>query len=147
MTCSSHNNDAQYLDIGDVDLVYFDTPYISSKGVGTDYLDFYHFLEGVADYSNWGEKINPNYKHIPIKYSRKTPWTDKEKIDLEFAKLIRKYQNSKIVISYRQDGIPTIEMLHNILAEYKNDVYEIYSRDYKYVLSNSATKEVLLIGV
>ncbi|MDR2251707.1 MAG: hypothetical protein LBD98_02595, partial [Endomicrobium sp.] len=52
--CISYNNDAQKLDIENVDMVYFDTPYISSKGVGTDYLDFYHFLEGIADYSNWG---------------------------------------------------------------------------------------------
>ena len=31
---------------GEYDLVYIDTPYISKSGVGVDYLDFYHFLEG-----------------------------------------------------------------------------------------------------
>jgi adenine-specific DNA methylase len=145
--CISYNNDAQKLDIENVDMVYFDTPYISSKGVGTDYLDFYHFLEGIADYSNWGEKINRNYKHIPIKRDGKCPWTDKDNITAEFEKLIKKYQNSKIVISYRNDGIPSIEKLHEILSKYKDIVYEVYSRDYKYALSNSDTKEVLIIGL
>ena len=28
----------------DYDLVYIDTPYISQKGGGVDYHDFYHFL-------------------------------------------------------------------------------------------------------
>ena len=145
--CVSHNNDAQKLDIEDMDLVYFDTPYISSKGTGTDYLDFYHFLEGIADYSNWENKINKNYKHIPIKRDKRCPWTDKNRIISEFERLIKKYKNSKIVISYRKDGIPSIETLHNILRKYKNNVYEIYSRDYKYALSNSDTKEVLIIGI
>jgi len=30
---------------GEFDLVYVDTPYISSRGVALDYLSFYHFLE------------------------------------------------------------------------------------------------------
>ncbi|GAI19003.1 unnamed protein product, partial [marine sediment metagenome] len=39
------------LDIPDAfNLVYIDTPYISSKGVGVDYFDFYHFLEGITIY-------------------------------------------------------------------------------------------------
>jgi len=40
------------------DLVYFDTPYISDKGVGVDYLDFYHFLEGIVNYDNWPNLID-----------------------------------------------------------------------------------------
>jgi hypothetical protein len=43
-SCISYNNDTQELDIENVDMVYFDISYISSKVVGTDYLDFYHFL-------------------------------------------------------------------------------------------------------
>jgi adenine-specific DNA methylase len=35
----------------DVDLVYIDTPYISKEGVDVDYLDFYHFLKGIVNYS------------------------------------------------------------------------------------------------
>jgi adenine-specific DNA-methyltransferase len=51
---NSKKNECFNLDIFDVkgkfDLVYIDTPYISGKGMGTDYLGFYHFLEGLVNY-------------------------------------------------------------------------------------------------
>jgi len=34
------------------DLVYIDTPYISAKGIGVNYFDFYHFLEGIVFMKN-----------------------------------------------------------------------------------------------
>ncbi len=77
--CMSINYDA--LDIPDNmkwDLVYIDTPYITSKGVGTDYLDFYHFLEGgMLDYDNWDNHILNNYKHLPLKGRGQSPWIKK----------------------------------------------------------------------
>ena len=36
---------------GRYDLVYIDTPYVNRAGTGVDYLDFYHFLEGIVDSS------------------------------------------------------------------------------------------------
>lgn len=60
------------------------------------------------------KKIDRNYKHIPLKRDGKCTWTDKDNITVEFVKLIEKYQNSKIVISYRKDGILSIEKLHEI---------------------------------
>ena len=42
------------------DLVYLDPPYFSGKSSqGTNYLGFYHFLEGLADYQNWETRIDP----------------------------------------------------------------------------------------
>jgi len=38
---------------GNYDLAYIDPPYISAQGVGVDYLEFYHFLEGLV-----GWKVN-----------------------------------------------------------------------------------------
>jgi adenine-specific DNA methylase len=144
--CVSYNSDALDLEVDNVDLVYFDTPYISDKGVGTDYLDFYHFLEGIANYKKWQDLICDKYKHIPIKKSKKCPWTDKGQIADEFEKIIKKFSNSKIVISYRNDGIPSIEQLCEMLTKYKDDISVIYSQNYRYVLSNGATKEVLIIA-
>ena len=40
---------------GDYDLVYLDPPYISGSGTAVDYLDFYHFLEGLLIYDDWGQ--------------------------------------------------------------------------------------------
>ncbi len=144
--CLAYNQDALELNLQKIDLVYFDPPYISSKGASTDYLDFYHFLEGISSYSNWDKRINKKYKHMPIRQDNKSPWNDKKEIIIAFDSLIKKYQNSKIIISYRKDGIPTIEQLESLLYKYKTNVRIIYSKNYKYVLSGSDTKEVLLIA-
>ncbi len=52
---------------GEFDLVYIDTPYISKNGVGVDYFDFYHFLEGLINYSKWSEMIDYRTKHKKLK--------------------------------------------------------------------------------
>jgi len=51
-----------------------------------------------------------------------------------------------MVISYRSDGIPSIEQFVTLLKKYKADVKELKRKDYKYVLSTNHTAEVLLIG-
>ena len=43
----------------DFDLVYIDTPYLNGRGSGVDYLDFYHFLEGLCTYDRWERAIDP----------------------------------------------------------------------------------------
>ena len=52
------------------DLVYIDTPYISQKGVGINYFDFYHFLEGLTKYEKWGGMIDKETKHKKIKMEK-----------------------------------------------------------------------------
>jgi hypothetical protein len=44
-------------------LVYIDTPYISSKGTGVDYLNFYHFCKGLVNYENWNNLIDNRTKN------------------------------------------------------------------------------------
>ena len=130
------------------DLVYIDTPYISKKGVGVDYFSFYHFLEGLVRYSEWENLIDYRTKHKRLKKLKEydSPWVDKNRIYSAFEKLIRKFADSILVISYRSDGIPSIGELINILKKYKSDVKELRWKNYKYVLSNNNTEEVLLIG-
>lgn len=129
-----------------IDTVYIDTPYISEKGIGTDYYDFYGFLEGMVDYDNWGEKILTKYKHKPIIGRGIKDWTSKDKIFDSFDKLFAQYKDQQLIISYRDDGIPSIAELEEILKKYKSDISEIYSTDYKYVFSTKHTKEVLIIA-
>lgn len=130
---------------GDFDLVYIDTPYISKAGVGVDYFEFYHFLEGLVGYSEWGKKIDYQTKHKRLQ-REKNPWIDKNQIYSAFEKLIEKFSESILVISYRSDGIPSIDELVNLLKKYKSSVEEIKRKSYKYVLSNNHSEEVLLIG-
>jgi adenine-specific DNA methylase len=132
---------------GEYDLVYIDTPYISSRGVALDYLDFYHFLEGLAMYDEWAEYIDYGSKHRRLK-RRPNPWTDKSQIHAAFERLFERYRESLIVVSYRSDGIPSEGELVALLQRYKPKVQVEHFGEYQYVLStNSETKEILLIGL
>lgn len=126
------------------DLVYIDTPYISVKGVGVNYFDFYHFLEGIIFYDQWSNLIDEKSKHKKIK-NGKNEWCNKGEIHQAFEKLFEKFKNSIIVVSYREDGMPTIDELVNMLKAYKKSI-EIKKIDYKYVLSNGNSKEVLIVA-
>jgi len=127
------------------DLVYVDTPYISRKGVGVDYFGFYHFLEGLVNYPAWGSMIDYETKHKRLKGSGSI-WTDKNKIYSAFDKLFKKFKQNILVVSYRSDGIPSIDELVYLLKKYKSEVVETRWENYKYVLSTNHSEEVLLIG-
>ena len=146
--CISLNYDALEFPINeyDIDLIYIDTPYITSKGTGTDYIDFYHFLEGMVNYDRWSEMIINNLNHKPIEGRGTNSWTKKNEIHNAFDKLFDKYKNSTIVVSYRADGIPTIDEIINIMKNYKDNVECVSSKEYKYALSAKESKEVLIIG-
>ena len=90
---------------GEYDLIYIDTPYISSKGVGVDYLEFYHFLEGLVEYDKWEVLVDCGSKHRRIKHG-KSIWNDKNKIYQAFDDLFKKFADSILVVSYRSDVIP-----------------------------------------
>jgi adenine-specific DNA-methyltransferase len=146
---NGQQNKALNLDILDIqnqyDLVYIDTPYISCNGIGVDYLGFYHFLEGLANYSNWPEMIEYKSKHKRLK-DKESIWTDKNKIHSAFDRLFEKFRESILVVSYRADGIPTVNELIGLLKKYKKNVRELNRKAYKYVLSTNNSSEVLLIG-
>lgn len=131
---------------GDFDLVYIDTPYISKDGVGVDYLEFYHFLEGIVNYTKWQNMIDYRSKHKRIKHN-KPIWCDRNRIRTAFNRLFKKFQRATIVVSYRSDGIPSIVELIKLLERYKDRVKDVRYKDYKYVLSNNRSEECLLIGI
>jgi adenine-specific DNA methylase len=130
---------------GEFDLVYIDTPYISKTGVGVDYFSFYHFSEGLINYSKWADMIDYRTKHKKLK-GNGSVWINKNKIHSAFDQLFNKFQKSILVVSYRADGIPSIEELLNLLKKYKQNVTELKRKNYKYVLSTNHSEEVLLIG-
>ena len=140
------NHDALKYPNSNYDLVYIDTPYISPKGVGVNYLDFYHFLEGLCLYENWGDLIDHKYKHKKFK-KVDNPWSNKHKIYDAFNELFCKFKDSILVVSYRTPGIPSEQELKDLLLSYKDSV-NIKQREYNYVLSKKDTKngEILLIG-
>ena len=132
---------------GHYDLVYIDTPYITQKGIGVDYLDFYHFLEGLTMYDVWASHIDYDSKHLRLK-RQPNQWHDKRKITEAFDTLFRKFQDSILVVSYRSDGIPSKENLIRVLQRSKSKVHVLHFGEYKYALSkNSKSEEILLIGI
>jgi adenine-specific DNA methylase len=131
---------------GEFDLVYIDTPYLNSRGVGVNYLEFYHFLEGIADYETWEDRIDYHKKHRPLNADG-SPWSDPKRIGDAFERVFERYARSILVVSYRSDGIPTEGALLRLVKKFKAQVRTFYQVDYKYVLStNEASKEVLLVA-
>ncbi|MBD5163153.1 MAG: DNA methyltransferase [Bacteroidales bacterium] len=142
--CRSTNMDALKIE-NEYDLIYIDTPYINEKGVGVDYADFYHFLNGMVNYDDWVNHIDYRSKHLRLKREYSI-WSDKDNIINGFQQLIEHYNKSILVFSYRSNGIPSIESLVQLLERYgrKNEIR--FSKEIKYALSETKTKEVLLIS-
>ncbi|MFX0051917.1 MAG: DNA adenine methylase [Candidatus Hermodarchaeota archaeon] len=128
------------------DLVYLDPPYISEKGVGVDYYSFYHFLEGIIHYYQWEELIDFKTKHRRLK-TVPNKWSTVGENLQAFEEVIAKFQDSIIVISYREPGIPSIGELKDILLSYKVSV-NVYKKNYKYALTkrHQTVNEILLVA-
>ena len=127
------------------DLIYIDTPYLNSNGIGVDYADFYHFLNGLVDYDNWEKRIDYKSKHLRLQ-RQPNVWNNSSTIYQAFKQLFTQFQNSTMAISYRSNGIPTIEELVNILEGLGKKVNIYQSNDIKYVLSTTKTNEVLIVA-
>ncbi len=128
------------------DLVYIDPPYINSSGIGVDYRDFYHFLEGMVRYDDWLDMIDRQSKHRRLTRER-DPWSNPATCRDMFRLLFERMRESILVISYRSDGIPSVEELAEMLGNVKRRVRVIAGNRYQYVLSTKrSTREVLLIG-
>jgi len=131
---------------GEYDLVYLDPPYISERGSTVDYAAFYHFLEGLAIYSDWHKHIDMNSKLRRIKPTS-NPWTNKKEIHRAFLRLFERYRDSILVVSYRSDGIPSESELVEMMRRYKRCVDLLRYGKYQYVLStNPTSNEILIIG-
>jgi len=131
-----------------VDLVYLDPPYFSaSSNQGTNYLSFYNFLEGLANYKSWGELLSSSNE--PIKRIGNSPeikrWTRKSEIYTSFKKLIEQFQDNIIILSYQNEGIPSKNEIISIFRSFKKKV-KVFSRPHQYVLSSRPKKELLFIA-
>lgn len=128
------------------DLVYIDTPYINPSGVGVDYRDFYHFLEGMTNYEDWPDWIDLHSKHRRL-IREKNPWCDPTLCHEQFRRLFEHFNQSTLVVSYRNNGIPSINEIVKMLRCVKRSVKIIDGPAYQYALStNCQNREVLLIA-
>lgn len=130
---------------GEYDLVYIDTPYLNAAGKGVDYAEFYHFLNGLLDYDHWGSRIDYRSPHRRLN-TAPSSWTDARKIVESFLQLFQRYATAMLAISYRSNGVPSIDELVQLLrpTHRLEGIYE--STSTCYVLSRCQTQEVLIVA-
>jgi DNA adenine methylase len=130
------NNKSINLDFMDVqqkaDLVYIDPPYFS-KYSDNEYVRRYHFVEGIV--RDWqGVKIQESSK---VKKFKKYPsMFDSEKNSFDAIDyLIKKYSNSKIVLSYSSNSLPTLKEIKEIVKKNKKELI-VKKINYTYSFGN-----------
>ncbi|MCX2429889.1 DNA adenine methylase [Pedobacter sp. GR22-10] len=129
------------------DLVYIDPPYFH-KDSHVTYHSKYHFLEGLANYHDIVSNINHQTKNKEITINKKSEFESKLHFLSDLEALFLKHKNSKIVISYRNNGIPSIPEICDLLSKYKKSVESINLGKYNYALNrnNDENYEYLIIG-
>lgn len=150
--CRVINQDVFSIKSNQYDLVYLDPPYLkkSDSNESSNYLKCYHFLEGIANYSDWQNLIDYDSTNKRIKKAYAPNYFNLSDAQTTFERLIKKFRKSIIVLSYRYGGTPTIGELSQMILKYKEHL-KVYDRHYKYALNkqngNAAlNREYLLIG-
>ena len=150
--CFAINKSVFDIDYLPYDLVYMDPPYLNRNGTNetSNYLKCYHFLEGLANYDNWETMIDFTTINLRFKDSLLQNDFTVKTIHKTFSNLIEKFQDSKIVLSYKRGGVPSIDFLIKLMKRHKKKVYT-KSQVYKYALNKQndnvkQNREVLIIG-
>lgn len=131
----------------DADLVYIDPPYFKKES-STSYHSKYHFLEGLVNYYDIPENINFNKNNREITINASREFEDKTNFLNDLRILINNHLNSHIIISYRNNGIPSTEEISELLSEF--NVFEVLEYNlgkYNYALNknNNVNEEVLFV--
>jgi adenine-specific DNA-methyltransferase len=149
--CKAINKSVFDID-GDFDLVYLDPPYLNKESTNetANYLKCYHFLEGLTRYEEWDMLIDFESVNLRLKKSNETDF-DEENIYETYEKLIEKFQDSIIVLSYKKGGKPSIDYLIKLMKKFKSNV-STHTKHYYYALNGQNgnakyNREVLIIGI
>ena len=151
--CYAINESALNIDLQDFDCIYIDPPYVNSSGSSesSNYSKCYHFLEGISRYKEWENLIDSkntirSFKKDSLDYTI----LDKANIIAHFEELFEKFKRSKIIVSYKEGGIPSIEKIEQMLKVH-NKRTKVKFVDYSYALNRQnknglATREALIIA-
>ena len=149
---TSINKSILDLDKVTADLIYLDPPYFS-KHSDNDYIRRYHFIEGLC--RNW-RGVEIQEETLTKKFKKyDSPFNTKEGTYRAFEQIFERYKDSKILISYSSNSLPTKDELVNMLGKYKKKV-EVIEIDYKYSFGNQGhkveennndVKEYLFLGI
>lgn len=131
-----------------VDLVYLDPPYFSKNhSTGLNYLAYYNFLEGIANYNKWTDLVIDTETNVPKLREKKAiqNFTSKEQITNSIEKLIERFQDNIIVMSYLDEGIPDKQTIKTFFNKYGKKVI-VKEKQHKYALSKNSKNELLFIA-
>lgn len=148
--CQAICHDALEIPVGNYDLVYIDPPYLRGDRWDGSYISYYHFLEGLCRYAEWGTLIDYGTVNLRMRSERPDLWASHEKrIELLDA-LFDKFKTSVLVLSYKRFGVPGIDTLIKMLKRHDRKVHS-HSRHYKYALNHQngsaeLNREVLLVA-
>lgn len=150
---SQHNKSTNFTALNfpykNYDLVYLDPPYIPKKDSYKvcNYYKNYHFLEGIIHYDEWDKLIDTTLIHLPL-INNGYNWNHKNGNIKGFEKIINYFQDSIIVLSYKEPGLPTVKELKTIIQQFKKVRINIYRIPHCYALNknNGHYNEVLIIA-
>jgi adenine-specific DNA-methyltransferase len=143
---TSHNYSALNCPLT-ADLVYIDPPYFKKES-STSYHSKYHFLEGLVNYYDIPNNINFDKKNREITLNESKEFEDKNNFLNDLNALINRHINSHIIISYRNNGIPSIVEIIDLLSKFNSfEVTEFNLGRYNYALNknNKLNEEVLIV--
>ncbi len=111
----------------------------------------YHFLEGLSKYQEWKNLVDFDSVNLRLKQDEDSNDFSMNAIYESYEKLITRFQNSIIVLSYKKGGIPSIDYLVNLVKKVKGNAHTV-SMHYKYALNHQNgdaknNREVLIIGI
>jgi len=152
---NGQNNVALNLDVFSLDvkpdLVYLDPPYYTPLS-DNDYLRRYHFVEGLSCYWQGVEILH----HTKTKKLRKyyTPFDSRTEVYGAFERLLQKFSNSIIVVSYSSNSLPNRMELTDMLKAVKGNVmihiighkYSFGTHSHKVGNQNNAVQEYLFVA-
>ncbi|MES3021091.1 MAG: DNA adenine methylase [Pseudomonadota bacterium] len=128
------------------DLIYIDPPYFKHSKRNTDtYLQRYHFLEGLARFTEWPSIIDYASSQKIIKGPYRDEWTNKFDMISNLRTMIQSHQNTKFVLSYVSGEAPTEDELFNLFKE-NFDRVRLSRRSFNKALSKKESFEILIIG-
>lgn len=130
------------------DLVYIDTPYFPKKGSSMSYHSRYHFLEGLLHYELIPDLIDINKANKEIKIGKYSEFENKTTYISDLRLLFEQHKESILVMSYTTDGYPSVEILQQVMSEFKLNVEIINIADQSFALNrnNKGRQEVIILG-
>jgi adenine-specific DNA-methyltransferase len=115
-------------DVGPVDLVYLDPPYVP-RADDNCYVKRYHFLEGLSTYWRGAELVERSrVKKLKKPY---TPFSYRKDALDAFDRLFARFAESTIVLSYSSNGFPDLSTLVQLMGRYKREVV-VHGREHRY---------------